>query len=186
MSIEIKNNSEVMKPPIVNIGLIGWISKNLFSSWLNTALTLIAIYVLYLLIPPFISWTILDADFVGTTKQECSKDGACWIFIKENLKLIFYGLYPSEELSPVRQIILLKNELDSFKDDLTQKVSWIICNKIDLIQDDELDIIQKEIETELNFSSKDIFFISAATGEGTKELLKSLETEVLDNKSDLA
>jgi GTP-binding protein len=100
--------------------------------------------------------------------------------------LIFVDLYPSEELSPVRQITLLKNELDSFKDDLTQKVSWIICNKIDLIQDEELDIIQEEIETELNFSSKDIFFISAATGEGTKELLKSLETEVLDNKSDLA
>jgi GTP-binding protein len=100
--------------------------------------------------------------------------------------LIFVDLYPSEELPPVRQITLLKNELDSFKDDLTQKVSWIICNKIDLIQDEELDIIQEEIETELNFSSKDIFFISAATGEGTKELLKSLETEVLDNKSDLA
>ena len=105
---------------------------------------------------------------------------------RTGLLLIFVDLYPSEELSPVRQITLLKNELDSFKDDLTQKVSWIICNKKDLIQDEELDIIQKEIETELNFSSKDIFFISAATGEGTKELLKSLETEVLDNKSDLA
>ncbi|MDG2416672.1 MAG: amino acid ABC transporter permease, partial [Pelagibacterales bacterium] len=39
-----------------------------------------------------------DASFVGSTKQECSKEGACWIFIKENLKLIFYGQYPSEEL----------------------------------------------------------------------------------------
>ena len=47
-------------------------------------------------------------------------------------------------------------------------------------------IKSKEISSQINFSSKDIFFISAATGEGTKELLKSLETEVLDNKSDLA
>ena len=130
------------------------------------------------------------ADIPGLIEGASSGAGLGIKFLKHisrtGLLLIFVDLYPSEELSPVRQITLLKNELDSFKDDLTQKVSWIICNKIDLIQDEELDIIQKEIETELNFSSKDIFFISAATGEGTKELLKSLETEVLDNKSDLA
>jgi GTP-binding protein len=130
------------------------------------------------------------ADITGLIEGASSGAGLGIKFLKHisrtGLLLIFVDLYPSEELSPVRQITLLKNELDSFKDDLTQKVSWIICNKIDLIQDEELDIIQEEIETELNFSSKDIFFISAATGEGTKELLKSLETEVLDNKSDLA
>jgi len=80
---------------------------------------------------------------------------------------------------------LLKNELDSFKDNLTQKVSWIICNKIDLIQEDQIELIEKEINTKLNIPTKDIFFISAATGKGTNKLLKSLETEVLYNKSDL-
>ena len=47
-------------------------------------------------------------------------------------------------------------------------------------------MIRKEIETKLKRSAKDIFFISAATGEGTKELLKLLETEVIGNKKDLA
>ena len=34
-------------------------------------------------------------------------------------------------------------------------------------------------------SSEEIFFISAATGEGTSELLKKLETEVIRSKSSL-
>ena len=64
-------------------------------------------------------------------------------------------------------------------------MSWIICNKIDVIQEDEIAMIRKEIETKLKKPAKDIFFISAATGEGTRELLKSLETEVIGNKKDL-
>ena len=104
---------------------------------------------------------------------------------RTGLLLIFVDLYPSEDLSPVKQITLLKNELDSFKDNLTQKVSWIICNKIDLVQEDEIKLVEKEIKTKLNIPTKDIFFISAATGKGTNKLLKSLETEVLYNKSDL-
>ena len=61
-----------------------------------------------------------------------------------------------------------------------------LCNKIDLVQENEIKSIEKEIKTKLNIPTKDIFFISAATGKGTNKLLKSLETEVLNNKSDLA
>ena len=104
---------------------------------------------------------------------------------RTGLLLIFVDLNSSEDLSPVQQITLLKNELDSFKDDLTQKVSWIICNKIDLIQKNQLGSIKEQIEKDLKIKSKEIFFISAATGEGTKDLLKSLETEVANTKSEL-
>ena len=130
------------------------------------------------------------ADIPGLIEGASDGAGLGIKFLKHisrtGLLLIFVDLYPSEDLNPVRQITLLKNELDSFKDDLTQKVSWIICNKIDLIQEDEIKLIEKEISTKLNIPTKDIFFISAATGKGTDKLLKSLETEVLYNKSDLA
>ena len=59
----------------------------------------------------------------------------------------------------MQQITLLKNELDSFKDDLTQKVTWIICNKIDLIQKEQLRSIKEQIEKDLKIKSKEIFFI---------------------------
>tara|TARA_B100001996_G_scaffold98634_1_gene73837 strand:- start:224 stop:1246 length:1023 start_codon:yes stop_codon:yes gene_type:complete len=130
------------------------------------------------------------ADIPGLIEGASDGAGLGIKFLKHisrtGLLLIFVDLYPSEDLNPIRQITLLKNELDSFKDDLTQKVSWIICNKIDLIQEDEIKLIEKEISTKLNIPTKDIFFISAATGKGTDKLLKSLETEVLYNKSDLA
>ncbi len=128
------------------------------------------------------------ADIPGLIEGASDGAGLGIKFLKHisrtGLLLIFIDLYSSEDLDPVKQITLLKKELDSFKDNLTQKVSWIICNKIDLIQEDDIELIEKEINTKLNIPTKDIFFISAATGKGTNKLLKSLETEVLYNKSD--
>ena len=87
-----------IKPPVIELGIVGWLRKNLFSTWYNTILTILGFYLLYSLLPPFFNWIFFDANFVGSSKDECTKDGACWIFIKQNLKLIFYGLYPTEEL----------------------------------------------------------------------------------------
>ena len=97
--------------------------------------------------------------------------------------MIFADLFSSENISPTKQVKLLKNELNSFKDDLTQKVFWIVCNKIDLLMEEDLIRIRKSLEKELQVSSNEVFFISAATGEGTSELLKKLETEVLRSKT---
>ena len=129
------------------------------------------------------------ADIPGLIEGASEGAGLGIKFLKHisrtGLLLIFVDLNSSESLSPVQQITLLRNELDSFKDDLTQKVSWIICNKIDLIQKEKLKSIKEQIEKDLKIKSKEIFFISAATGEGTKDLLKSLETEVVNTKNEL-
>ena len=129
------------------------------------------------------------ADIPGLIEGASEGAGLGIKFLKHisrtGLLLIFVDLNSSESLTPVQQITLLKNELDSFKDNLTQKVSWIICNKIDLIQKEQLRSIKEQIEKDLKIKSKEIFFISAATGEGTKDLLKSLETEVVNTKNEL-
>ena len=88
-------------------------------------------------------------------------------------------LFSFENINPIKQVQLLKNELNSFKDDLTQKISWIVCNKIDLLPIEDISKIRKDLEKEFKVTSDEIFFISAATGEGTSELLKKLETELL-------
>ena len=130
------------------------------------------------------------ADIPGLIEGASEGAGLGIKFLKHisrtGLLLIFVDLNSSDSLSPVQQITLLKNELDSFKDDLTQKVSWIICNKIDLIQKEQLMSIKEQIEKDLKIKPKEIFFISAATGEGTRDLVKSLETEVVNTKNDLA
>ncbi len=78
-------------------GAMGWIKKNLFSSPLNIFLTLFGIWILYTIIPPFIQWAIIDANFTGETREQCTGDGACWIFVKQKLDMFMYGFYPEEQ-----------------------------------------------------------------------------------------
>jgi GTP-binding protein len=105
---------------------------------------------------------------------------------RTGLLLIFVDLYSSENLDPITQIKLLKKELSAYKDDLTQKVSWIICNKIDLLDEKELVSHSDKIQEILNIGNDEIFFISAATGEGTQKLLQSLEEVISQSKLGLA
>ena len=94
-------------PPVIELGVSGWLRKNLFSNWYNSLLTIFGLYLLYTLIPPLVNWIFLDANFVGSTRDDCTKEGACWIFIQQNIKLIFYGLYPTEELWRINFVYLI-------------------------------------------------------------------------------
>ena len=126
------------------------------------------------------------ADIPGLIEGASDGAGLGIKFLKHisrtGILLIFVDLFSLENIEPIDQVILLKKELDSFGDNLTQKVSWIVCNKIDLLQDTKINEISKEIEEKLKFTKEEIFFISAATGEGTEYLLKCLESEIYKNK----
>jgi len=80
-----------------NYKFINTINKNLNSDWFNSILTLLSVFILLKFIPIILNWFIFDANFVGTTKEECTGDGACWIFINVWLKRFTYGLYPDSE-----------------------------------------------------------------------------------------
>ena len=73
-------------------------NKNINSNWFNSLLSLLIIFVLIQNIPPLLNWLFFDADFVGTSKEECSREGACWIFINVWIKRLIYGLYPNPEI----------------------------------------------------------------------------------------
>src|SRR6056300_1958811 len=78
---------------------------------------------------------------------------------RTGLLLIFVDLFSTEENDHIQQIILLKKELAAYKDDLTQKVSWVVCNKIDLLESEDLSVFSKSIQKEIKIPEKDIFFI---------------------------
>ena len=126
------------------------------------------------------------ADIPGLIEGASDGAGLGIKFLKHisrtGILLIFVDLFSLENIEPINQVILLKKELDSFGDNLTQKVSWIVCNKIDLLQETKINEISKKIEENLQVTKEEIFFISAATGEGTEFLLKSLESEIYKNK----
>ena len=74
------------------------LNKNINSNWFNATLTLLIIFVLIQNIPPLLNWLFFDADFIGTSKEECTREGACWVFINVWLKRFVYGLYPNSEI----------------------------------------------------------------------------------------
>ena len=85
-------------PPLSTRGWIGWLRENLFSSPLNAALTIGALYVLYLLVPPLVQWTIIEAVWTGTSNADCKGiDGACWAIIPARFGQFIYGFYPEAE-----------------------------------------------------------------------------------------
>ena len=86
-----------LPPPSTSIGAIAWLRANLFSSWLNSLLTLGAVYLLYVTIPPLISWALINADWVGTSREACESGGACWVFVGVRMNQFMYGLYPETE-----------------------------------------------------------------------------------------
>lgn len=85
-----------LPPPAMSVGVVGWLRANLFSSWFNTLLTLFAVYLVWLMLPPLIQWAFIDADWTGTTRADCTSGGACWVFVQQRFGQFMYGFYPSE------------------------------------------------------------------------------------------
>ncbi|EEQ01847.1 Inner membrane amino-acid ABC transporter permease protein yhdY [Yersinia rohdei ATCC 43380] len=74
-----------------------WARKNLFSSWTNSLLTLLCLWLMWQFIPPLLNWTIFDANWLGTSRSDCTREGACWVFIHARFGQFMYGLYPIEQ-----------------------------------------------------------------------------------------
>jgi len=73
------------------------LNKNINSNNFNALLTLFTIFIIIKSIPPMLDWFILEANFVGNSKEDCTGDGACWVFIKVWFNRFMYGLYPDAE-----------------------------------------------------------------------------------------
>jgi general L-amino acid transport system permease protein len=98
-----------LPPPVTEVGVIGWLRHNLFSSIGNTILTLIALYLIYLVVPPLIDWAIISANWQeGTSRADCVKPGACWTMIRARFGILMYGFYPEGERWRVNVAFILQ------------------------------------------------------------------------------
>jgi general L-amino acid transport system permease protein len=77
--------------------MIRWCRANLFSTPLNLALSLASLGLLYAVLPPLIGWAVIDADWRGETRADCTGGGACWVFIRVRFDQFIYGFYPAAE-----------------------------------------------------------------------------------------
>ena len=89
------------------IGFLDKLNKNINSSNFNAFLTLLILFIIIKAISPLMNWLILEANFAGSSKDDCTGNGACWVFIKVWFNRLMYGLYPDVEQWRVNSAFLL-------------------------------------------------------------------------------
>ena len=93
--------------PATTVGVLGWLRANLFSSWFNTLLTVAALLLLWRVVPPLLGWAFFNADFTGTTGEDCTAEGACWAWLDQRIRQFLYGFYPSDSYWRVNVAVIL-------------------------------------------------------------------------------
>ncbi|MFC2031267.1 ABC transporter permease subunit, partial [Chloroflexota bacterium] len=79
------------RPP-AGLGPVKWLKKNLFSTWYNTILTVLALVLIYVVLSGVVTWVFTVAD---------------WSPVTDSLKLFAVGLYPTEEVWRVGVILAM-------------------------------------------------------------------------------
>lgn len=104
--------------PISSSGIVGWVRGNLFPSVSQSVLTLVCLYVLYLIIPPLVNFVFVDAVWSGVDRNACATEGqggiqpngwfgACWAYVGDYSNQFIYGRYPDEEQWRVNIVAIL-------------------------------------------------------------------------------
>lgn len=73
------SSSNILPPPIERYTVLGWVYKNLFSTWYNGLLTFLALALVYSIGRPVLSWILTQAR---------------WDVVTVNMRLLMVGQYP--------------------------------------------------------------------------------------------
>lgn len=99
---------EELKPPIINIGIIGWIRVNLFNGVFNSILTIVTLFLLWKTVPTVLRWAFIDSTWIANGAACRKASGACWSVISTNIRFIIFGFYPYDlQWRPFFAMILL-------------------------------------------------------------------------------
>jgi general L-amino acid transport system permease protein len=79
----VTTNTETIGPPRTHVGVLSWLRKNLFSTWYNTLLTLVSLWVVYTAGSRLLVWALTTAR---------------WGVITTNLRLFMVGPFPPEQV----------------------------------------------------------------------------------------
>lgn len=91
--------AKMRPPPRTTSGPIAWVRENLFSTFGNTVLTLLGLYITYEIVSGVLSWAFFNATWQGSDGSACTREnaGACWPFIQAKFSQFMYGRYPEAE-----------------------------------------------------------------------------------------
>lgn len=85
--------------PVRTSGAIAWAQKNLFSTPLDTVLTLLGLAFLAWIVPPLYGFFFGNAVGPIGTVEQCRMEnaGACWAYISAEMEFFIYGFYDIPE-----------------------------------------------------------------------------------------
>ncbi|MDD0853479.1 amino acid ABC transporter permease [Halobacteriovorax sp. GB3] len=75
-----------------------WLKKNLFSSYINSFLTVVILFLLSYFSYQFIDWFFIKGVWRGDSSVCMQSEGACVSFIINKARFIIFGFYPDESL----------------------------------------------------------------------------------------
>ena len=99
---------ESIKPPVTEIGALGWVKHHLFNGFWSSLATLVVVAFGLKVIPDFIQWAFIDSVWF-TSGEECHQAaGACWSVVTQNIRFNIFGYYPYEhQWRPLLAMIIL-------------------------------------------------------------------------------
>ena len=92
---------------------------------------------------------------------------------RTELLLHLVDIAPIDGSDPATVVKAISNELGKFSDDLADKPRWLVINKIDLLNAEDLEVAREKLLSDLDWKGS-VFEVSAATGKGTEALAQSV------------
>ena len=107
-AVPANGQNRVKSAPKRQVSAIAWLRENLFSNWINSILTVVALAGIYYTVTGIWEWGISRAVWEAETRRECfdivqrlhpeNPHGACWAGVIAWFDNIIYGRYPRPEL----------------------------------------------------------------------------------------
>ncbi len=177
---------------LADVGLLGMpnAGKSTFIRSVSAARPKVANYPFTTLFPNLgvvrvgMNQSFVIADIPGIIEGASEGAGLGIQFLKHlsrtEMLLHIIDMQPYDGSDPVDEANTIIRELKNFNPELAKKPRWLVLNKSDLLDDEELKIKQDEIIQRLNWQGP-VYTISAISKKGTENLafdiMKQLETD---------
>ena len=83
------------RPPLP--GWLATLRQRLFATPVDIAVSFLCLYVVWRISLPLVDWLLVEANWRGTSREDCTSAGACWVFIRARFAQFMYGQYPVPE-----------------------------------------------------------------------------------------